>query len=124
MDGRVHYHLETRYDRINKTQYKNYLTTLSLSLRKLINSEKETVKNATPQCPLTRSQTVRALNEPSSERTTISVRQHGAVLQGQISFFNSLVDIVRKQLTEYRAIINNLAELTKQIRKEIKVITT
>ena len=56
------------------------------------------------------------------ERATITTREHSDCLQGQVTFMNSAIDIVRKQLTGHGAVISNLAEATKRRKKEIDAV--
>lgn len=43
-DGRLQYHYETRYDKINKSQYKAYLANINVSSRAIFSLEKDTIR--------------------------------------------------------------------------------
>ena len=53
----------------------------------------------------------------------MSVAEHATVLQTQIAFQNSTIDIVRRQLLSMAIVISNLAQATKRERMEVDKVS-
>ena len=122
LDGRLQYHMDTKYDRINKSQYKNYLKNVSVNLANLLKVEKDTVRDSSTANPLTKTKVASLLQNAEAGRTMVTVNELSNILQAQITFQNSTIDIVRKQLAGLGAVLSNLAESTKRERKQTDAV--
>ena len=122
LDGRLQYHFETRYDKINKAQYKAYLQNISVNLASLISAEKEAIQKASAEHPLSKSKVAKLLQDAGAGRTMVSINELSNVLQAQTTFQNATIDIVRKQLVRLAVVLSNLAESTKRERKQLDAL--
>lgn len=92
--GRLLYEAKEK-DRINKSQYKEYLGRISANLSNMLAKRAEDVKNATNQDLLTAQAVVVRLQDGMPEKILITHGEHSKISSQQTAFHASAIEVVR-----------------------------
>lgn len=99
-------------DKINKNHYKEYLAMIGDNLQSLSTTKQHDMKTATHQDPLTASAVAARLQGGMSDKILISNAEHSKILSQQTAFYESAVEIVRRELVQYGMVVSRIEALT------------
>ena len=95
---------------------------ISVNVANLLKDEKAVTQELWEKNNLTKSHLVNIITDATAGRQTVSVNEVSKILQAQATFYNSTIDVVRKQLVTLAAVLSNLAEGVQRQKKQIDTV--